>query len=281
MITKIILENIKLGKYRIKKVDVNFIAGLNIFKNGDELFIEDLFKYILDREKEWYRLKYLLEIKPLDSNDLSYITMCCEYEGDILKYSSTYDNGKIFSETLRLGNNLIGNWDYSEDELEKGILYWDTLGGLADFKNIPPIDTKLLCNTLAGKRLVWSFKDYLTCDFTPNLSNGAIFGKLCYGGKSRIQELNKLYPMLGFDIEIDNNFDVHPGGNKYGVPISQEGSGFLHLLEIFTKIMYCKENKLNLIIPGYDETLHPLVINRLEEYLNTCGVNIIASSRKI
>jgi hypothetical protein len=44
--------------------------------------------------------------------------------------------------------------------------------------------------------------------------------------------------------------------------------------------MYCRENNLTLIIPDYDETLHPIIKPKLKEYLEGSGVNIIASSYK-
>ena len=168
--------------------------------------------------------------------------------------------------------------DYTEDELTKGVLYWDTLGGPDNFENISGLDAKLLTNTMAGRRLIQELGSYVLCNFTPDMSLGAIMGRMCYGGKNRIPELNKLYPMFGFDLTIDENFEVHPGNSKYGISVTQEGSGFHHLLEIFTKLMYCKENNLTLIIPGYDETLHPIIKPRLKEYLESSGVNIISSS---
>ena len=280
MITKLYLENFTIEKWVVRKIDLNFNSNnvLEIVTPDECSFLIDFFDYIKNRS--WLWLSNFFEITANDKNDLSYITIHCDYQDETLKYISTYDNGKIFSEIIKLGDNLVAGFDYIENELTKGVLYWDTLGGFENIKNISGLDAKLLTNTIAGRILIQELKKYVLCDFTPDMSLGTILGKMCYGGKDRIPELNKLYPIFGFDITIDKNFEVHPGGSKYGISVTQEGSGFHHLLEIFTKLMYCKENNLALIIPGYDETLHPIIKPILKEYLESSGVNIIASSYK-
>ena len=219
-------------------------------------------------------------IEPINKDDLIYITLFCTYKDSVIKYSSTYADNKIFMETITINDILVGQWDYSEDTLEKGIIYWDTFGGLGNFEMVN-IDTKLLCNTLAGKIITESMKDYVICDTSspsPEVSDYLISQKLSYGEKDRIPMLNKLYPILGFDIEIDNKHLVHTAGNNLGISIKQQGSGFLHLLEILSKLIYCKEKNLVLIIPYYDSTLHYLVKKAFKELLENFGVNIIASS---
>lgn len=279
MITRINLENLKIEKWVVRKVDLKFDNnGLKIVTPNECKFLIYFLDYVEGRGR--LGVKRFFEITANDKTDLSYITIHCDYQDETLKYISTYDNGKIFSEIIKLGNNLVAGLDYTEDELTKGVLYWDTLGGPDNFKNISGLDAILLTNTMAGKRLIQELGSYVLCDFTPDMSLGAIMGRMCYGGKNRIPELNKLYPMFGFNLTIDENFEVHPGGSKYGISVTQEGSGFHHLLEIFTKLMYCKENNLTLIIPEYDETLNPKPRLRLKEYLESSGVNIIASSYK-
>ncbi len=280
MITKIQLENLDICGWMVNKFDLDISPGLNIIEPNYCEFIISIFKHIISCCNDWYRRDYLLgKLKPINKNDLIYITLHCTYKDSIIKYSSTYVDNKIFTETISLDDRLIGYMDYTEETLEKGILYWDTLGGLANFEMIKT-DAKLLCNTMAGKIITNSIKNYIICDTSSSadMSNAAISGRLSYGGKDRIPMLNKLYPILGFDVEIDGKYLVHPVGNKMGVPIIQEGSGFHHLLEILPKLMYCKENNLNLIIPLYDATLHYLTIKRFKKFLEGCGVNIIASS---
>ena len=265
MITKIYIENIQIGDWYIHEIlDLNFKQGLNILDTNVGKFVRDFINYI---QVKFYmqRDNKAFHIKTINKKNPGYITLHCTYKDEIVKYSSLYDDEKLHSELLTLGNSLITNIDYYTEEptIDTGILYGDTLGKLFYTNR----DAKLLCGTEAGSILLSSF-DYIICDFL-----GIDYDMI---GNTRL-ELNKLLPMFGFDVEIDYDLKIRHtvGLRDYKLPISLEGNGFLHILEILTKIMYCKENKKSLLIPNYGESLHPLLKENLTNYLSNCGVNII------
>ena len=267
MITKICVENIQIEDWYVNKIiDLDFKRGLNILDTNVGKFVEDFINYI--QVKFYMHMdNKAFHIKTINEKNPGYIILHCAYKDDIIKYTSFYDGEKLYSELLTLGDSLIANIDYYTEEptINTGILYGDTLGKLFYTRK----DTKLLCGTEAGLTLLSSF-DYIICNFS-ELDYGMI-------GNTRL-ELNKLLPIFGFDVKIDYDLKITRtvGLNNYKLPISLEGNGFLHILEILTKIIYCRESKKSLLIPNYKEFLHPLLSRNLTEYLSICGVNIIAT----
>lgn len=276
MITKIELENIEIAGYSISKFSVDLKPGLNLITTEYGRFIKDLFEYISQRMNVWYRCKRLFDVHyGVDKNDLSSITIHCDHDNKTLKYISTYIDNSLLTETILLDNELVYYWDYHDDDLQVGEFM--SLGELISFDKIST-DAKLLVNTAAGRVITQTINDYVFCNSSELESITNIKGKLNYGGQNRISELNKLYPYFGFDIRIDSRGNcVYESGSKVGIPIELQGSGFLKLLDIFTKIMYCKEENLCLVIQNYKDSLHPLVANRLIEYLKQTGLNIIVT----
>lgn len=279
MITKFYVENAKIGYRQIKKLDLNLKHGLNIISWADNYRLFNLISgIILDA-------LFFQRIKPLDNNEgLSSLVICvddCEL-GEDLKYTLTYLDGNILTETLILGKSLIGHVDYDEGELQKGTIYWDTLGS---YEMLDPWYTEttagLLQHTLGGRKIKEALGkyEYVSGEYTDfKISN------LFLGGKNMIGEINELLPRFGFDVEIEGDGEHRVGfcsipGQSSGIPINEQGSGFIHLLNILTKLLYCKENNRTLIIQGYDMHLHPLLKRTLEDYLSGCGVNIIASEK--
>lgn len=282
MITKIKLKNIKIEDFcRANELEINLQEGLNIIPPQCGDFIAKFSKYILDRMYKKHRLQKLFKIDPfLDKNDLSYIEFYCTYKDKILKYSSTYADGDIFTETLMIDNELIGYRDYSDDSLETG-KYWDILGEVMYNKSVQKIDARILCNTVGGSIIENTLKDYIICDTeTPNISSDHIKSRLVYDDLDITDDLNNLLPGFGFDCRVDKDTQlVYHSDCKYGIPISLEGSGFNHLLHILPEVIYCmrKNKNLGIIIPHYGATLHFLVKKQLKNFLKETGLNIIAT----
>lgn len=274
-------------KYIVRNCDLNFTTGLNIVNPEVGNFIANFFKEFLNNSDNWRWSKKcgkFVDVKPgPDKDDLGYITIWCNYKEETIKYSSSYADGKLFEETLTLGNKLIGHYNYEDEELDTGILYWNTLGCIyADMDSIN-VDTKLLCNTYAGYEILNAIRNYRIAgekefNKTPCLGDWRLF----LGGKDRTPEINKLLPIFGFDLCEINPSDsmvYHKIGNsRVGFTIDAEGSGFNHLIDIIPEVLMCQETGHSLIIPNYSTFLHPLIQKQLKTYLQTSGVNIIATS---
>ena len=283
MITKLKLKNIYIQDFCIiNDVEIDLKPGLNIIPIEQGDFISRFLKYLSDRFYKKHRLKNLLTVKPsFDKDDLSYLEIHCTYKDQVLKYFSTYADGNIFTETLMIDDDLIGHRDYSDDSLETG-KYWDILGEVSYSKFLQNIDTRILCNTVGGSIIENTIKDYIICDTEaqpPSLHTLKDY-RLVYDDLDVTDDLNNLLPAFGFDCRIDKDTQlVHYYDNKHGIPISLEGSGFNHLLNILPEVIYCmrKDKNLGVIIPYYGVSLHFLVKKQLKNFLKETGLNIIAT----
>lgn len=284
MITKLKLKNVKIDNFCVASdAEVNLKEGLNIVTVDEGNFIIGIINYLTDRLFEKHRCYELLKIKPyIDKNDLSYLEIYCTFEDKILKYSSTYADMNLFTETLMLDNELIGYWDCFDNSLETGKL-WDRLGEMDDLK----IDTRLLCNTIGGRIIENALKDYLICNTNSlfEFSRKNIESRLIFHDLNVIDDLNNIYNAFGFGIRIDkNDYLVYHQGkdNEFRLSMSQEGTGFLKLLNILPEIIYCmkKDKSLSTIIPLYGTGLHFLVKKALKNFLRETGLNIIATDWK-
>lgn len=282
MITKLRLQNVKLEDFgRVNKVEVNLEKGLNIIPVEYGEFIVKFFKYFSERLYKKHRLHRLLKISPsIDKNDLSYIEIYCTYEDRLLKYSSTYADENIFTETLFLDGELIGHRDYTDDSLETG-KHWDTFGEVSEYNH--DIDAKILCYTRGGNIIENTIKDYLICDTAtpPQLNREYIKSRLVFDDLDVVRELNELYQAFGFNMTIDKDRQCcitdHEIPLRIGIEL--QGSGFIHLLRILPEVIYCmKKNKnLGIIIPYYGSSLHFLVKKHLKNFLENTGLHIIAT----
>ena len=282
MITKLRLQNVKLEDFgRVNKIEVNLEKGLNIIPVEYGEFIVKFFEYFSNRLGRKHRLNKLLKISPsVDKNDLSYIEIYCTNEDKILKYTSTYADENLFTETLFVGDELVGHSDYTDNSLETGRC-WDTFGELFEYNH--DIDAKILCYTKGGNIIENTIKDYLICRTTNlmDLDRNYIKNRLVFNDIDVVPDLNELYRAFGFYMTIDKDRQCcitdHEIPLRIGIEL--QGSGFIHLLQLLPEVIYCMKKNENpgIIIPYYGSSLHFLVKRHLKDFLNNTGLHIIAT----
>lgn len=290
MITKLYIENVRLHSYKtassynVQKMELDFTNGVTYVPISTGSFFEHFIN-------KFYPGNGLSHIETIDKEEVGYLIICCTYGDDIIKYISTYSDNKLFSETLLLGNSLIGHVDYIELKLDKGVIYWDTLGSPLPIDKIG--ECTLLNSTIAGETILNARNDY--CFYEDGLksqqyhyyldsqlnvlSYSDLIYKLNLGNENRIDDINELLPCFGFnDVRIDKQkYVVYHKNCKNPLQLEEEGSGFKYLVGLLSTILWAEKHKRILVIPNYGRTLHVLVKKRLEEFLKHLKINVIVT----